>query len=410
MSFRSTAPFAGLCLLALVALTPNASAQCFNPDGLDGPCCGAVQPIIPVGLMPFTMQGTGICWDDCTPTAQTCTSVSIGTLNPTPLCTQFTAPIEVLDCAGLPLLKGTLILDYTRTWEEFNPVTLITTQVWRFAAKVDMLGMTTTLPTCPVPTCVPATGQAFYYGYLDISRACSPIALDQAAVVLFHGCDVFQHKPGLSAFPGSYHPTTSYALVAPSTAANPFVPSIMGPPSGALVSEALRAYPDPTVGFCRAEERVLGGVFLPLIQGCLCPLALAPLQQAGIRMKADTVCGSSVETLNLWPVAPWYELTSTSIGRWTTAASYPGTEHASVAEGLVVYTEACDPFGVPLKSFDILYGAITQGGFPLSPIGGPSSTNAVDLASNYSLPVGMPIALPLLGKVGPTDHLVYVNP
>ena len=78
--------------------------------------------------------------------------------------------------------------------------------------------------------------------------------------------------------------------------------------------------------------------------------------------------------------------------------------------GPLLWATAAAVAGVPLKSFDILYGAITQGGFPLSPIGGPSSTNAVDLASNYSLPVGMPIALPLLGKVGPTDHLVYVNP
>ena len=35
----------------------------------------------------------------------------------------------------------------------------------------------------------------------------------EAALVLFHNCDRFIHRPGLSSRPGAFHPGMSFALV-----------------------------------------------------------------------------------------------------------------------------------------------------------------------------------------------------
>ena len=90
-------------------------------------------------------------------------------------CGEFIAQLTVDDTSGIPLLSGTLILDYTRTWTEVDP-SGASRRVWRFAVKAD-LSPTPGLPAsaCVVPDCIPPLGPhptAFYYGYVDYALNC----------------------------------------------------------------------------------------------------------------------------------------------------------------------------------------------------------------------------------------------
>jgi hypothetical protein len=416
LSLRSQIATLGIFAATLLALAPQADAQCFTPDGYTATaCCASVTPSIPA-FPAITLPGKGICWTDCTLSAEVCTTIVLGAPNPSSsMCTQYKSTLEVFDCTtGGLILEGDVTLDYTRTWSEQVPTSSLPIQVWRFAAKVDMTSLPALLPTCPVPDCAIGPGNsAFYYGYVDYTLDCVTGTFD-TVLVLYHGCDEFIHKPGFSAVPGSFHAPRTFALVAPNFASNPFTPGFTIPPAGVLVNEAMRTVTPNAIGTCFAEEHIQQGFFQPLVSGCLCPLGLAPSQQSGVRVGASGICGSEFKTLNLWPVAPWFELVITSIGRWSNSSSYPGPEFASVAEGLIEYREACDPTAV-MTTIDIFYGGFTIGGYsvitpPTIPPSPPLSMNFLDIASNYSIPAGSTVVFPLYGVVNPTDHLIYVNP
>ena len=247
---------------------------------------------------------------------------------------------------------------------------------------------------------------------MDYALDCVTNTFD-TVLVLYHACDEFIHKPGFSSVPGTFHPNSTYALVAPHTTTNPFTPGNLPPAPGFIVNEAMRRVTPDAPGICHAEEDIQQGSFLPLVTGCLCPLATAPPQQTGVRVDGSGMCGGGFGTLNLWPVAPWYDLVVTSIGRWSNGSSYPGPEHASVAEGLFGYNDPCPTTGISEVTYDIFYGGFTQFGssvIPTSPIFPPLTNRFLDIASNYSLLTALPISFPLYGSVKPTDHLIYVNP
>jgi len=393
---------------SLFILTAPAPAQCFGPDGFGATVCNSpTAPTLP-SFPAISMGAQGICWDACSLSGQTCALLSLGA----PLsngCSQFTAPLNVLDCAGTPLLKGLMTLDYTRTWEELPVPGAAPIQVWRFAVKVDLAASSSSIPGCAVPLCSTLPGStAFYYGYVDYSLNCAT-GTWESAIVLYHAADDSIHNTAFSAVPGTFHPSLSFAIVGPDTTTNPFVPGNLLPPTGSLLEEATRRMTPNAVGMCYGEEPIQQGVFLPLVSGCLNPLSLAPPMQSGNLFNASGLCGGGFQSLNLWPLTPWYELTTTSIGRWMNASSYPGPEHASVAEGLLVYSDPClDPTVPPQQSFDIVYGSLTVGGYfiPSTPLA-ILTDRLFDLASNYSTPVGGPIPMPLFGRVDVTDHAIY---
>jgi hypothetical protein len=414
LSLRNLLAPLGILALGVLSLAPPADAQCFVPDGYDSaPCCSNVTPTLPT-FPASSLPGKGICWTNCALSGQVCTKISLGAPIPsTATCTQYTSILDVFDCSsGATLMKGVVTLDYTRTWNEQVPTSSLPIQVWRFAAKVDIVSPLSGTPACPVPSCaLTPISTAFYYGYVDYSLDCVTGAFD-TVIVLYHGCDEFTHKPGFSSVPGAYHPNSTFAIVAPDTAANPFVPGVNLPTTGVLMNEAMRSVTPNAIGTCLAEEHIQQGIFQPLVSGCLCPLSLAPPQQSGVRLSASGMCGGSFQSLNLWPAAPWYELVTTSIGRWTNTSTYPGPEKASVAEGLLLYTNICSTSGAIETSFDIFYGGFTGGGQSvITPGPGPTLTsNFLDLASNYSNLVTSPVVFPLYGTVAATDHLIYVNP
>lgn len=400
--------------VAAFGLASSASAQgsCFVPDQLDAaPCCTPVDLNAPQ-LIPGGMQASGFCWSACGLTAQTCLRVQWDPFVFSPQCGHYETPLTVLDCAGQPLMKGMLNLDYTRTWNETTVAGAVDLQVWRYAAKVDFgLASTTALGTCPVPPDLGVHPTTFFYGYFDLARNCIT-GTQENALVLFHNCDTFIHDPTLSSRPGSFHPGETFAIVAPDSPANPFVPVSTPLGSGPVLAEAMRTTTlSPVFGACLAEEPVLQGGLAQIGFGCLCPLSLTTAMNTASTLFGAGACGGSFASLNLWPIAPWFDFNTTSIGSWTTAATYPGPERAHVAEGLFLYRDACSATGAIQQSLDVFYGSVTEGGYPVigtSPVG-LFTDRLVDLASNYSAALPGPVTFPLVGEVKGTDHLIYVN-
>ena len=397
--------------------TPIASQLCIGPDNLTGGCWEPRDLNVPQ-FPPIDLPGLGVCWDKCKPTAQECIAVRLDLPGQNP-CGQYSAQLRVDTCSGAPLLEGDAGLDYTRTWTEATPDGLLY-QVWRFALKADLALIQAGAAPCPAPPCLFSHETAFFYGYVDYALRCDGTAfVFENALVLYHACDDFIHRPGLSDKPGVFHPDSTFGIVAPHTAANPFDPTVQMPATGGpLVAEAVRNV--APAGFkCIAEERIEGGNKVPLIRGCACPLSFDSLQQTAVKLTGVGSCvqpdgaPSSFATLNFWPTLPWFDMVTTSIGRWTTGASYPGSEHAYVDEGLFLYHDSCVVGGAgEADLLEVHYGGSTKGGYmvlPISPSGVPLTDRFTDLAANYTSNLTGPPPLPLVGSIRPTFHLIYVN-
>ncbi len=402
---RSAPCFALATLLVIAGLAAPSHAQlCFGPDNLSGPCCSFNIANLPTPMpTPPTMPASGICWTACSPAT---TNVFLSYTPITQLaCGSYSTGLSVIDTAGTVIMRGTMTLDYTRTWAETNfagdPL-----QCWRFMAKVDLFASAPGLP-CPVPAGTAPT--SFYYGYLDVVLNCNTGGFEFANV-LFHSCDLFIHNPAVSSIPGPHHPASSYALVAPVTAANPFLPLPLPPIFGPVTGGATRlsALPGAT---CLNDELIpAGGANLGLIaQACACPFNLAgPLQYSAQPFTGTSICGTG--TASIWTPfpLPWLHLITTSLGFWTgggPGTPYPGPEAAFVNEGFFFTTDGC--FGIPF--IQVYYGAMTDQGFPVTPDAArPWQTpRMLDLASNYSRSMG--ITPPFVGTVRPTARLIYVN-
>ncbi len=412
-------------LTAALLSSGAAKAQvCFGPDSLDGDCCAITDVSLP-NFPPLSMPSKGLCWDACLLDQETCVQVSFDPPHETNRCGLLSSDLQILACDGQVLMKGSALLSYTRTWSESGfavappdneaPHDL---QVWRFVLRTDLA--TDALDPaqgCPVPNSLPDAGTAFFYGYVDYVRDCQT-GQWAGATAMFHGCDWLMHRPGLSSKPGVFDPTTSYAIVGPHTAANPFVAGNFQVAFSPLLDEAMRSIPAPALSGmlapCRTEERIAQGIYDPLAYACFCPLDPALNQAAVIRMQGQSQCQSSFQTLSVFGPTPWFHDVSHAIGGWTTDKSYPGQERVRVDEGLFLYRDACKVTPVNTGySFDVFYGAETQGGYDRTSIGQPAglplSDRLVDLASNWSHPVGTPVTLPLLGEIFESDHLIYLD-
>lgn len=412
--FRHLSLPAVLIVGALLCLaTPRASAQCAGPDGLNfGACCQPAQLVLP----PFpqaSVPGLGICWNACsvagtqdlridwTPPAQV-------------LCGEFVSQITVRDIGGAPLLTGTMVLDYTRTWEEIDTTGAVT-QVWRFATKVDLSAVAGVPPSlCVTPSCIQPVGPygtSFYYGYLDYENCDPTVSPWESSLVLFHNCDRFIHRPGISDKPGSFHPNGSFAIVAPHSPAQPFIPANQIASGGPLVSEATRNVPTTPGVACTVEDRIATGSMDLIAAGCICSLSSFPNQQTLRKLSGTTSCsnaagipGSFTSVKLPFPAFPWWHVVTTSIGRWSSPASYPGQESAWVDEGVFALQDACSGDFAEFK-----YGGSTRDGWaPVLPI--PIAVNNfTDLADNYTAPLFGPYPTPMIGSVHPTNHLLYTN-
>jgi hypothetical protein len=421
-SILSSLALAGAFALSLAGAATAQISPCFQFDNLNGACCAPTVSNLP-SFPGYQSPGKAICWTNCNVSGQ----VKTRTILTPPVqtdCSGFQANIEVNDFfSGTVYLFGQVTLDYTRTWEEQPPIAGASPiQVWRFAAKADLKTSSPTLPgSCPVPMALGMYPTAFYYGYVDYAFDCTTGQWD-TAVVLFHAGDLFINKPGISSTPapaGGLDPNRCYAVVAPDTAANPFVPSNNLFPGGPLIGEGMRLKNNPGTVLCNTEEFLSSGFLNPFFQLCLCTIGLVPPQMSVNIFNGQGTCPdasgvpSNFQSLNLWSAFPWFHLVTTSIGHWTTMNSYPGNEVAWVDEGAFLYHDSCG-FGPGLNgdSYDIMYGGSTSKGYTVSPNPiFPTSQNFKDLASNFSHGVGIPFPSPLIlvGHVMPTRHLIYVN-
>ena len=404
-----------LAAAALAVVAPRAPAQCFGPDQLDlGSCCQPTLPNLPA-FPAGTPPALGVCWNTCS-VAGTQDLRMLWSPPSQVSCGEYISQLSVFDSgSGATLLSGLLTLDYTRTWEEIDPAGN-TTQVWRFAAKVDLSAVAGTPPSpCVTPSCITPAGPygtAFYYGYADYAN-CDPTVPWDTVLVLFHNCDRFIHAPGLSDKPGVFHPGRSYALVAPHSTVQPFIPMNTIASGGPLFGEATRDVnsggPPPNV--CTVEDKVVAGTMTKLGAGCICTLSSLPKQQTVRELKGQTACvnaagiPSSFTSVDLgFPSFPWLHMVSTSIGTWAVTTVYPGKESAWVDEGVFAIQDACTGGFAEIK-----YGGSTRFGWTASLPVPVLVDDFTDLADNYSVPLAGPYTLPVMGSVRPTNHLLYVN-
>jgi hypothetical protein len=409
------APLLSVSLLLAGLAGSSATAQgCPTPDGLFGPCCAPAFANLP-NFPPSTLPGLGICWNQCAPTQQPVVKVTLGA--PAQFsCGAYSTQFSATNAAGAPVLSGLLRMDYTRTWQEIAPIAPGGNyQVWRFVVKGDLTNTAAAAAACPTPNCITAANPtAFFYGYADYAFDCLT-GQWQNSLVLYHGCDRFSHSP-VSSAPGVFHPGTSYAIVAPVTAANPFVPAANPFGSGALVAEAVRDV-SPIAGAlqCRTEERISGGLYQQLGFACACPLSLANPQHSANLFQGAGSCPdalglpSSFSAVNV-PGQPWVFEIKTSIGQWMNPfGPFPGDEMAWVDEGLFQYHNSCAPAPSP-DSLNTFFGASTRRGYPVLPIDPtPITDKMIDMASNFHLPTGTAPVLPATNLVLPTRFLIYTN-
>lgn len=388
----------------LAATSAPLSAQCLLPDGLDGPCCAVATPNLPA-FPAYLMQGVGFCYSACAPSANPCllwdlqAPISTG-------CGQYTVDVRISECGVTPQLFGQLVLDYSRTWEEIAP-TGTTLQVWRFLAKADLSLIPGTVANpCLVPPSALVFPSIFYYGHIDYALDCAT-GTWEVATVLMHQCDWFIHSPALSSQPGVFHPTRSYALVGPSTPANPFVPAIHTPVPGPAITAATRVQGGAAGLACLTREVMQGG-FNNLTQACICPFSVALPQVTARNLQLVGTCGSAAASLNTLGFGfPWLHIMTTSIGNWTTTNTFPGDRIVWVDEGALLYNQAC---GGGAFFVDVAYGVTTAKGYPVLPNpAAPAGQTKTDLASNFTLPLGGPIVGPFVGNVLPTRHVLNVD-
>lgn len=372
--------------------TQIVSAQaCLGPDNLDGPCCDNQLLTLP----PFpdlVMQGSAISWTDCIPNPKAPATITLATPNQVE-CDHFTSTLNVDNLAGISLATGVVELTYSRTWDEIDPSGMIF-QVFRFLVMVEL---NVTAPGS-LGGNIPVTN-AFYHGYVDYARGCNMPDFDYA-LVLHHACDEFQHMPVFSVDPGVYHPTTQFGLVAPDTAAQPFVHGAIVPAlSGSLFRGTMRDPSPPGVGICPVRAPVQPASLVPGPTGCVCPFsATLPPRNTSSTLSGLSACGGQFFSLDVTPLLPWRHLISTSMGRWSGLGVYPGPEAALVYEGPLLWQENCGGGVFGPVFADIHYGAATRDGWDrlVAPV---PIDQMIDLRSNWSKQLPGPTPLPLVGAI-----------
>jgi hypothetical protein len=405
------------------ALGAPLDAQCNGiPDGFTGPCWDPVTPNRPAGVGEgFTIEAGGICWKECAPVEQVPLQVDLGVSNPGMCGTSFSLRVTDSTSGAIILSGASGFMEYTRTWGETTAAGALY-QVHRFLLRID-LSPIKGATSCPVPACVHpgAFPISYFYGYVDYAVPCLSKAapddhqLIEHSLVLFHNIDGFIHPPIWSALPGAFHKESTYAIVGPDTAAQPFIPANAPHPAGSMSAEAVRTIVSPAgLPACIAEERVAQSSLSLPITGCSCPLDLSIPSLSLSPWSGIGSCPvpSLWAAFNFWPTLPWYDLVSTSLGTWSDPDSYPGREHVWANEGLFGYIDGCyTGADVHDTFFEVMYGATTAGGLQIVPgINFWSSDILIDMGSNYSTPSNaMPIPLPFVGFAVPGRHLIYGN-
>lgn len=363
-----------LTLLALLGVLSTASAQppgCGlyfgQDDGFHSGCCSTPTPFLPE--FPPIQETAVWCWmSGCTPNTYT-SSVSISapnflycdyaiaTLNAT-----ITFPLISGGPSLTWSLSGTVIMKYSRTWGELNPIWPTPYQVWRFLVNADLQvtappGWVVIGNSQPgiIPACTLSPHNQLLHVVGHIDYACDggffPGSTGQMAAAfsfthlpecLSHGNLSRKPIPALAAYGDSYH------LVGPA----PFTFGPVQEPQGTLVGEAVRGSSIslfPIVYQCQGEADVRQdfGQLATQSQTCLC----APLPVTTPLWKHQTLSGEvccNIQSRSFSSLAfPGFVLptglSAMTLGRWTGggATFFPGYRALTVYAGVLDYLHPC---------------------------------------------------------------------
>lgn len=340
--------------MGLALLAANGSAQCIRPDNLDGgPCCTTAQPKYPTPE-PFNQNSLSICWKDCdVDSIDSCRAEWGATYSTLGNCKRVRQRLKLIDAAGVTKWRGTLNVQYSRTWLETDAAGN-DMQVWRYLVNGNLKPTATAGGSCGVPPCAGQfNNRVRFTGYQDLVKVCGA-SVKQHAWMLTHACDLIDHAPG---FPraGFFHPDRSYTFVGPAAgfAVGPVQPVAVG----GSPSEAVRRVNLPgagVVGSCEYEEQI-DFALSPQQQFCLCGPAAATPQWVVSDLNLASICGTAINTPG-GPFLPGY--LSMGIGSWTDPTRYPGVEALRYNTGGYDYLDPCT--GVNRR--DVFFGVTTMNG------------------------------------------------
>lgn len=386
MNFRTTLAAA---LLALTGFSGRAAAQCFTPDGLDGPLPPTCQPANLTSTdFAVSQRAVGICWRQCgvdaTAAYKATWSKMIPSVNTagTVDCGWFTTRVQ-LSQSTLSWI-GTLNAHYSRTWFEGNPAAPL--QVWRYLVNGDLRPTSTTAGPCALPPCAAPNGMKVHFsGYIDYAIDCNSGQRFDAWMIT-HGCDSVDHAVGYPRA-GAFHPDRYYTFVGP--AANFVVGAAPSIEVGLANQESVRRWdriPGTTIGAsCQHDEPLAFAAFNPFAQTCLCTAGAPQWYEADLSGAA--VGGTTFNTL-----AGSADYKSVAIGRWTNPGVFPGVEEVRWTTSDLVWTEGC----TTLTTFEPFYGVTTSGGFPAWQIDTtglvtPLAPMFIDQSSSRQMPFNTPV-------------------
>jgi hypothetical protein len=334
---------------------PNASAQCFGPDKLDGGACCSVATINAPRCPNFSQDSLQICWNNCNIDAiNTCTAVWS---SPTPNedCRNYSKRLRLKDAANVVKWNGRIKFRYSRTWEETD-TTGSRRQIWRYLTNGDLRPTAAAgAAPCPVPPCTAPNGNKVRFtGYVDYAVDCTG-GLREFAWMLNHDCDTIDHAPGF-ARAGAFHPNRSYTYVGPAAG---FVVSPLQPvEAGGGFFEAVRRISraaGSTIDMCDFEERAQHSL-TPNTSFCLCFTGSPSNQYTFSDLVISGNCGTTATSGG--PFIPDY-LTK-GIGSWTIPGVFPGLENLRWNCSGMVYFDPCSS----TTRNEVFFGVTTLGGWP----------------------------------------------
>jgi hypothetical protein len=380
LDFSSLAVVASLLLASSVrAGTPPA---CFGPDGLDGACCQS--PTLTLPTFPAIVQrGRFLNFDQCVPGVHgpVCVNLRAPRTAPpggAPVCGIYLIPLTISTCGPRPqsLWSGTMRAQYSRTWLETRPPSSTPdVQVWRFLLNGDLVPSLFMIQhfgndNQVLPHCFTAFhGKVHFWGYVDYAQNCATGSFE-AAWVLEHGCDHFEHE-ALSTRTGSFHPMDSYTFLGPggSFASSPIVP----PVSAAGRDHDFRPNRwsnQPNI--CMGEEPLTSDSLVDGNPFCPCiPTGPPVLACQFLELSAVGTCNSRVHSDPNFAIPFCRKF----VGSFTDPNAYPGVEEVWLDQGMLQYSDACDPLTIVTELFK---GVETIGGFDAFDMAGAALGNRFD--------------------------------
>lgn len=375
---KSLATIAGVAVLTSVAMAQI--TPCYQPDGysLPGACCATPQVNLPQFPAFFNIPTDAACFTDCIPqTFQEKLTIQA----PSQLfCDIYITNVSLTGPATIA--PSLLVMKYTRTWEEIDPVSH--RQIWRFLVNGDLSYLITTASTSPCP--IPATAMAgmpvHFIGSVDYARDCNT-GNWSIAYNITHLCGDFMHN-GLSANPITPNPNPNHMYTFAGPAPFVFAP---GPiPAGNVIADAVRSVNwnftvSPLQWDCKTDVPVFQGQLSNVLQYCACAIVGNPFIPAWTQQKLTFNYQNCTGAIDTWSDIPWAPLLPTglsvfSIGRYVGPfGTYPSGEQINLYFGVSQSPDPCaNNFPVHLV---MGMGTVsqTQGWVNATAAGGPVPTN-----------------------------------